>query len=85
MTTSDSLIQGLMEEFKLLGICLKPTEHLIHHKSPYLKNFCIMSGVFNPILNKIVLSNPNLHPHKQIWSLIFLSTMIISIYFIPKL
>ena len=67
------------------NFCLKPSEHLIHHKSPYLKNFCIMSGIFNPILNKIVLSNPNLHPHKQIWSLIFLSTMIISIYFIPKL
>ena len=71
--------------FQKLGICLKPTEHLIHHKSPYLKNFCIMSGVFNPFLNKIVICDPELHPHKKKWSLIFIIVMIISIYLIPKL
>ena len=76
---------NLISTLQKIGICLKPNEHLVHHKSPYLQNFCIMSGIFNPLLNKIVMSDPELHPHKKKWTLIFLIFMCASIYLTPKL
>ena len=68
-----------------VGLCLKPIEHLKHHKAPYLSNFCIMSGTFNPILNRITKNISFLHPHRKIWTPIFVGLMAISIYTIPKL
>ena len=68
-----------------VGLCLKPIEHLKHHRAPYLSNFCIMSGTFNPILNTITKNISFLHPHRKIWTPIFVGLMAISIYIIPKI
>lgn len=54
------------------NIALPGTVHLKHHRAPYDCNFCIMNGVFNPVLNAIV-EIPVLHPHSRIWAPIFLS------------
>lgn len=51
-------------------LALSAGNHLNHHGAPFLKNFCIMNGMCNPILNAIV-KTPMFHPHSKIWALLF--------------
>lgn len=54
-----------------MRLAIPPGEHLQHHAAPYEKDFCIVNGMCNPILNFIV-QIPIFHPRSKIWSPIFL-------------
>lgn len=68
-----------------IGIALCPSVHLNHHVSPYLNNFCIMNGMFNPLINYISSSSDYFHPHKYIWAPIFIISVLLSVILIPLL
>lgn len=66
-----------------LGVALPPDVHLKHHTPPYRHTFCIMSGVFNPVLNWVVESHPLLDPHCKIWLPIFLCGILGGVFLVP--
>ena len=36
-----------------LGLVLSRKEHGLHHQDPFNTNYCILTGICNPILDKI--------------------------------
>ena len=49
------------------GIILSRKEHGLHHQEPFNTNYCILTGVCNPILDKI-------HFYDRLENLIFVLT-----------
>ncbi len=61
------LSRGLQRARLLVG----RSEHLEHHRPPYERNFCIMSGMFNRPLNGVVRV---FGARSHLWNLAFLAT-----------
>jgi hypothetical protein len=59
----------LVDKLQKLGVILTPAEHLKHHRNPYDCQFAIMSGLFNPIFNRIVAVFPPTRP-EWIWAFV---------------
>lgn len=52
----------LVNRLQKLGVILTPAEHLKHHKNPYDCQFAIMSGLVNPLFNRVVKVFPPTRP-----------------------
>jgi len=56
------------------GVLVSPSQHLRHHKAPYAVQFCIMSGIMNPVLNVAVGMFP---PTRKEWVWIFCGCVLV--------
>ena len=62
------------------GLMLSSREHMIHHHK-YDDNFCIGSGIFNPLL-KFLIANAS--SNKWAWLAIFLSMGVFDVYVLNR-
>jgi palmitoyl-[glycerolipid] 3-(E)-desaturase len=49
---SDSqLVHHVVRVLQLTGVIVNPTRHARHHSEPFSRDFCLLSGWCNPVLN----------------------------------
>lgn len=58
-------------------------DHNQHHVDPYSRNFCIMNGSFNPILNYATRNFRAFYPHEKKWLLVFVIILSSSLILLP--
>lgn len=64
----------LINKLQKLKLILSPAEHLRHHRNPYDTQFAIMSGLFNPIMNRLVRILPPTSPK---WAGVFVGMVFV--------
>jgi hypothetical protein len=46
-------VPSAVRRLQRMGVILSPAHHAVHHAPPHDSNYCITSGISNPVLTRI--------------------------------